>query len=308
MVNKKITIVGAGKVGATVAQSLAYKNFADIVLVNRTVEKAQGIALDLMQSAPVEGFDVKVTGTGDYRETKNSDVVVITAGLPRKEGMSRDELVAANTDIVKGITKELAKYSPKAVMIVVTNPLDVMTYVAWKVSGFKTNKVVGMAGILDTSRFRYFLSEELKVSPKDVSTVVLGGHGDFMLPLINHTFVKGKPIPKLLSNEKIDKIVKRTVDAGAEIIKREGDSAYYTPASSVVQMVECFLNNEKKTLPCSAYLNGEYGIKGVFIGVPVKLGKNGAEKIIELDLTSEEKEHLQNSANKIKEMIKITGM
>jgi len=308
MARKKITVVGAGKVGSTVTQLLAYKELGDIVLVNRTVEKAKGIALDLMESFPVEGIDIHVTGTGDYKETRASDVVIITAGLPRKEGMSRDSLLLANAKIVGGIAKQLAKHSPQAVMIVVTNPLDVMAYAAWKVSGLRKNKVVGMAGILDSSRFRSFLAQELKVSGKKVKAMVLGGHGDFMLPLPDQTMVKGVPITKLLSAGKIQKLVQRTVNAGAEIIKLEKDSAYYAPASSVVEMVVSILKDKKTLLPCSAHLSGEYGIERVFLGVPVKLGRRGVEKIIELSLSEEERKHLQNSAKKAKEMIKKAGI
>lgn len=306
--HRKITIVGAGKVGSAVAQILAYKNLGDIVLVNRTGDKAKGIALDIMQSAPVEGFDVHVNGTGDYRETAGSDVVIITAGLPRKEGMGRDELLQANMDIVKDAAKNLSQYSPKAVMVVVTNPLDAMAYAAWKASRFKPTKIIGMAGVLDSSRFRFFVSQELKVPAKDVSAIVLGGHGDFMLPLINHSFVKKKPISRILSKARIQMLVERTVNAGAELIRLEGDSAFYAPASSVAQMVESITKDTKTVLPCSAYLTGQYGIKGVFLGVPARLGKGGAEKIIEFKLTPEEKQHLQNSADKIMEMIKRSGV
>ncbi|MBI4020040.1 MAG: malate dehydrogenase [Candidatus Aenigmarchaeota archaeon] len=306
---KKITIVGAGKVGSTVAQILAYKGLGDIVIVNRTAGKAQGIAMDLMQSSPVvEGFDAAVMGAGDYAETKESDVAIITAGLPRKEGMSRDQLLAANAGAVRDIAAQLARHSPGAAMVVVTNPLDVMVHVAWKASGFKASKVIGMAGVLDTARFRHFIAKELGVSPRLVSGMVLGGHGDLMLPLVDYAKVKGKPLTGLMPKEKIGRIVRRTVNAGAEIISLEGDSAYYAPASSVVQMVESILLDKKMILPCSAYLNGQYGIKGVFLGVPVRLGKNGVEKIIELKLTKEELTRLQDSARSVTEMVKKAGI
>ncbi|MBI4176460.1 MAG: malate dehydrogenase [Candidatus Aenigmarchaeota archaeon] len=301
---KKITVVGAGKVGTSVVQILAYKNLGDITLVNRTAGKAQGIALDLMESSPVEGFGANITGTDDYSLTKGSDVVVITAGLPRKEGMGRDDLLLQNKAIVYDIAKNLAKYSPNAVIIVVTNPLDAMAYVAWKASGFKENKVVGMAGILDSSRLRYFIAKELNVPPKSVSGMVLGSHGDFMIPVISSIKVNGKPVIKLLSQEKLNQIIQRTIDAGAEIIKLEGDSAFYAPASSVAQMAEAILKDKKTFLPCSAFLNGEYGIKGIFIGVPAMLGKNGIEKIMKLDLTGQELSSLQKSADAIRDMVR----
>lgn len=303
----KITVVGAGKVGSTVAQVIAYKQLGDVVLINRTAGKAKGIALDLMESSPVMGFDVTVSGGGDFKESKGSEVAIITAGLPRKEGMSRDELLSANATIVGGIAKKIARYSPRAIIITVTNPLDVMTYVSWKASKFPSKRIVGMAGMLDTSRFRSFVSRGLRVPGRLVKGIVLGGHGDFMLPLPRLTTIKGKPLNKLLPRAEVKRIIKRTVNAGAEIISLEGDSAYYAPASSVAHMVESIVNNKKLIIPCSTWLNGEYGIRGVFLGVPVKLGKQGVEKVVEIPLKKEEQKHLKNSAEKIRMMLEKTG-
>jgi malate dehydrogenase len=263
------------------------------------------LALDLQESGPIEGFDVEIIGTNDFEDTRNSDVVAITAGDQRKPGQSREELLLVNADIVKNLAQQLAQYSPRAVMIVVTNPLDTMAYLAYKVSKFAKNKVVGMAGILDSSRFRIFIAEKLKVSIEDVSAPVLGGHGDFMVPLPNHTSVNGIPLTQLLPKEEIDKIVERTRNAGAEIISLGGSSAFYAPASSLVQMIEAVIKDKKRILPCAAYLEGEYGLFDVFIGVPVKLGSNGIEDVIELELTKEEMEKLKKSAEKIKESIEV---
>lgn len=299
----KITIFGAGKVGSTVAQLAAYKSFGDIVLFNRTLEKAQGLVLDLLESSPIENFDSKIVATNDYKDTKNSDVIIISAGLPRKEGMSREELLNENAQIMKTITEESVKYSKKAFYIVVTNPLDAMAYVAYKFGKLKREKVVGMAGTLDASRFNYFIASELKVPIKQVKSLVIGTHGDAMLPIISKTTINGKPLTKFLSSNKINKLIERTRNAGAEIISYLKDSAFYAPASAVLQLAESVLLNKKETLPCSTYLKGEYGIKDTFLGVPVILGKNGIEKIVELKLNQEEKQSLIKSANSVKELI-----
>ncbi|MBI4021648.1 MAG: malate dehydrogenase [Candidatus Aenigmarchaeota archaeon] len=296
----KITVVGAGKVGSTVTQLLAMAALGEVVLVNRTAEKAQGIALDLQES----GVDVQVTGTGRYQQTAGSDLMIITAGLPRKEGMSRDELLRANAGIVTDAAKQLARHSPDAVMIVVTNPLDVMAAAAWKASHFPPKRVVGMAGALDSSRFRSFIAQELGVSVRDVQALVLGSHGDLMVPLPRLTTVRGIPLPDLLPAKKIAQLVQRTVDAGAEIIALEKDSAFYAPAAAVVEMVEAILLDRKRIVPCSTLLRGEFGIKGVFLGVPVVLGHGGVERIVDPGLTVGEKRELQAAGRKVAAMAK----
>ena len=304
MPRKKISIIGAGRVGSTAAQLCAYKELADIVLVNRTPEIAQGLALDLEESAPIEEFDVSITGTGDYADIKGSEIVCITAGAQRKEGMSRDELLNVNAEIVKSASEQVKKYAPNCKLIVVTNPLDAMVYVAKKVTKFPRERVMGMAGILDSTRFRTFIAMELGVSIEDASALVLGGHGDFMVPLPDHSSVAGIPITELLPENKIKKLIERTRKGGAEIIALEKESsAYFAPASSLVQMIEAILKDKKMILPCAAYLQGEYGIKGIFMGVPVTLGSNGVEKILELSLTKEEKQQLMQSAKAIKDLV-----
>src|SRR3972149_1561811 len=290
MKRHKITVVGAGNVGATTAHWAASKELGDIVLVDVQEGIPQGKALDLAQAGPVEGFDCRLVGANDYKETADSDLVIITAGFPRKPGMSRDALLNANVNIVKPETEQVVKHSPNAFIIVVTNPLDAMTWVAWKVSGFAKNRVVGMAGILDTTRFRTFISWELGVSVEDISTLVLGGHGDTMVPLPRYTTVGGVPLEAFLSKERIEALVDRTRKGGTEIVNLlKAGSAYYAPAAAAVQMAEAILKDKKRILPCCAYLNGEYGVKGVFVGVPVKLGGNGVEQVIEIELGPEEK-------------------
>jgi len=303
---KKISIIGAGRVGSTTTQLCAYKELGDLVLWNRTPEIAQGLALDLMETAPIEGYDVNIIGTNDYSLTKNSDVVAITAGMQRQPGMTREQLLEQNAQIVKAITTEAVKYSPNCILIVITNPLDAMVYLAHKLSKFSKQKVIGMAGILDASRYRSFIAKELKVSVEDVSAMVLGGHGDFMVPLPAHTTVNGIPVKDLLFPEKINAIIERTRNAGAEILALEKESsAFYAPAASLTQMIEAIVKDKHRVLPCAAYLNGEYGIKGIFMGVPVQLGSVGIEKILELGLTDKEKEELMKSANSIKELVKL---
>lgn len=302
----KITIVGAGNVGATCAHWAAAKELGDIVLVDVVEGIPQGKALDLMQAAPVEGFDALVTGSNDYADTAGSDVVVITAGIARKPGMSRDDLLATNSKIVKSVAEQVAKTSPGAYIIVVTNPLDVMTYVAYKASGFPPNRVFGMSGVLDSARFRTFVALELGISFEDVTTLVLGGHGDDMVPLVRYTYAGGIPIEKLLPREKIDALVERTRKGGAEIVNfLKTGSAYYAPSASVVQMIEAVLKDKKRILPVAAYLQGEYGEKDMYLGVPAVIGGNGVEKIIEIDLTQEERAALEKSIQSVRKLMAV---
>lgn len=303
---KKVSIIGAGQVGSTLALLLAKKELAsDIVLVDVVEGIPQGKALDLAELAPIEGYDVKITGTNNYEDIKESDVVVITAGLPRKPGMTRDDLLKANAGIIKEVSLNIKKYAENPKVIVVTNPLDVMSYLVLKTTGFHKTKVMGMAGILDSARFSYFIAKELGVSVKDINTMVLGSHGDSMIPIPRHSTASKIPITKLLPEDKIKDIVERTRNAGAEIVSLlKTGSAFYAPAGSISVMVESILNDEKKIITASILLEGEYGIKDTFIGVPVKLGKNGVEEIIEIDLTIEEKKALEKSAFAIKEEIR----
>jgi len=303
---KKITVVGAGNVGATTVQRLAEKHLCnEIVLLDILEGIPQGKALDIWESAPVELFDTKIKGTNSYAETANSDLVIITAGLPRKPGMSRDDLLASNTKIVKDVTKNIADNSPQAILIVVSNPLDVMSYVALKTSGFEKNRVIGMAGILDSARFRLFIAEALNVSVNDINSMVLGGHGDSMVPLIKYTTVSGIPLVELLPENKIIKLIERTRKGGVEIVNHlKTGSAFYAPSSAAVEIADSIIKNRNRILPCSVWLEGEYGINNVYCGVPVKLGANGVEKIIQLNLSSKELEALKNSADDVKRNIK----
>ena len=298
----KITVIGAGNVGATTAQRLADKELAQqVVLVDVLEGIPQGKALDIYESAPVEGSDTISIGTNSYDDTKDSDIIIQTAGLARKPGMSRDDLLMANKDIVQGCIEKAAKLSPNAIIVMVSNPLDVMTYVAMKVSGFPSHRVFGMAGILDTARYRAFIAMELKASVRDISAMVLGGHGDSMVPLPRYTTVGGIPVTELLSKEKIDEIVKRTRNGGAEIVGfLKTGSAYYAPSAAVVEMVDSIVKNKNRILPCAAWLTGEYGLNDVYVGVPVKIGSNGVEKIFEIKLTDEEQAALTASANDVK--------
>ncbi|MGB3129250.1 MAG: malate dehydrogenase [Dehalococcoidia bacterium] len=303
---KKITVVGAGNVGATCAQRLAERGYADIVLVDIIEGMPQGKALDILESGPVVGFDSNVIGTNSYADTAGSDIAIITSGVPRKPGMSRDDLVLTNMKIVKGVTEELVKASPKCIIIVVANPLDAMAQLAFKVSGFPRNRVIGMSGILDTARFRTFLAQELGVSVEDVAAYVLGGHGDTMIPLTRMATVGGVPVTEVLPEETISKIVERTVKGGGEIVALlKTGSAFYAPSAGVVQMVDAIILDKQKILPCAAYLDGEYGINGVFVGVPAKLGKNGMEQIIEIKLMPEEEAALKKSVDAVRELIEI---
>jgi malate dehydrogenase len=301
----KITIIGAGNVGATTAQRIIDNELAnELVLVDIVEGIPQGKGLDMYESTPITGVDVKVIGTNGYEETANSDIVIITAGVARKPGMSREDLLNTNFGIVKEATLKSIEKSPNAIIIVVTNPLDVMAYTAWRVSGFERHRVIGMAGVLDTARFRTFIAMELNVSVEDVYAFVLGGHGDDMVPLARYTTVAGIPISELLPKEKIDQLVKRTREGGAEIVSYlKTGSAYYAPSAAIVEMVESIVKDKKRILPCSVLLQGEYGLKDVFVGVPVKLGKRGVEEIIELKLTDEEKQALYASASRVKSII-----
>ncbi len=303
---KKITVVGAGNVGANCAMWIAGKELADVVLVDVVEGVPQGKGLDLRQAGPINGSDLQITGTNGYAETANSDVCIITAGFPRKPGMSRDDLLLANYEIVKTATEGLIEHSPETILIVVSNPLDAMAQTALMVSKFPTQRVIGMAGVLDTARFRTFLAEELQVSVENVTAVVLGGHGDTMVPLVRLSSVAGIPLTELLSQERLDAIVERTKNGGAEIVKHlKTGSAYYAPSAAAVEMAESILKDKKKVLPCAAYLEGEYGIHGVFVGVPVKLGANGIEKIYEIQLSAEESAALHKSADAVKELVGV---
>jgi malate dehydrogenase len=308
-VRRKITIVGSGNVGATVAHRLADKQLADVVLIDILEGIPQGKGLDLLQSGPIEGYDVRIKGTNDYADTAGSDLVVLTAGFPRQPGMSRDDLLKANYDVVKATVEEVVKRSPDCILIVVTNPLDAMAQTAYQVSGFSKNRVIGMAGVLDTARYRTFVAEALNVSVQNVQGFVLGGHGDTMVPVPRYTTVAGIPVAELLPKEQLDQIIKRTANGGAEIVSLlKTGSAYYAPSAAVVEMVDAIFNDRKKILPCAAYLEGEYGIYGLFVGVPVKLGARGIEQIIEIKLTPEEQEALQRSANAVKELVTVIGL
>jgi malate dehydrogenase len=301
----KITVVGAGNVGATCADVIAQKELAnEVVLLDIKENFAEGKALDIWQTAPVNLYDTRLTGsTNDFSKTANSDVVVITSGLPRKPGMSRDDLISTNAGIVKGVTENILKYSPNAIIIVVSNPLDVMTYCAYLSAKIDSKRVFGMAGVLDTARYRAFLAEELNCSPKDIQAVLMGGHGDTMVPLPRYTTVGGIPVTELISKEKLDAIIDRTKKGGGEIVNLLGTSAWYAPGASAAQMVEAVVRDQKRIFPVCAWLQGEYGFSNIYLGVPVKLGKNGIEQIIELKLNAEEKALLADSAKAVKEVM-----
>ncbi len=304
LMRKKVSVIGAGNVGATVAELLARDGLADVVLFDVAEGIPQGKALDILQACPVWDSPVNVKGTNEYNDIELSDIVVITAGFPRKPGMSRDDLLQANARVVSEVAENVAKYSPDSIMIVVTNPMDVMTQLSMKISGFEPERVIGMGGILDSARFRTFISSELKVSPQDIEAIVLGGHGDFMVPLPRFTTVKGIPITKLMPEELIKDIIERTRHGGAEIVSLlKSGSAYYAPAAATCQMVKAIINDEKRLLPCSAYLKGEYGVDGFYTGVPVILGSKGIEKIIELDLTDEEKVSFYRSVQAVRLLV-----
>ena len=303
----KVTVVGAGNVGATCADVLAYREVAEeIVLVDIKEGIAEGKALDIWQKAPINQYDSRTVGsTNDYSKTANSDVVVITSGLPRKPGMTRDDLIETNAGIVKSVTENVIKYSPNAIIIVVSNPLDVMTYQAHLTSGLPRTKVMGMAGILDTARYRAFLAEELNVSGKEIQAILMGGHGDTMVPLPRYTTVAGIPVTELVAKDKLDAIIERTKFGGGELVKLMGTSAWYAPGSAAAQMVEAILKNQRRVFPVCIKLDGEYGIDDCYLGVPVILGKNGIEKVIELDLNAEEKSLLETSRGHVKEVMDV---
>lgn len=302
----KVTVIGAGHVGATAAQRLAEKEVADVVLIDIVEDMPKGKALDLSETAPIYGYNGHIRGGAGYEDTADSDIVVITSGLPRKPGMSRDDLLRVNAKIVKEVTAKSVEKSPNAILIVVSNPLDAMTYVAHRVSGFEKERVMGMAGVLDAARFSAFLSMELHVSVENIQTLVLGGHGDSMVPLTRYTTVSGIPITELLSKDRLEAIVQRTRDGGAEIVKLlKTGSAYYAPSAAIVEMVECILKDKQKILPCSALCTGEYQLDEVFIGVPAKLGNRGIEQVLEIRLTEEEQQSLHASATTVRQLCKI---
>jgi malate dehydrogenase len=306
---KKVSIVGAGNVGATTAHWIASKELADVVLVDVVEGVPQGKALDLLEALPIEKRDVQVTGANDYEATANSDIVVITAGIPRKPGMSRDDLLNTNYEIMSDVVSKVTAASPDCFLIIVSNPLDAMAQAAYKLSKFNRERVIGMAGVLDSARFRTFIAQELKVSVENVTAFVLGGHGDTMVPLARYSTVAGIPITELMDAATIERLVQRTRDGGAEIVKYlKTGSAYYAPSAAAVEMVEAILKDKKKILPCAAYLNGEYGIKGLYVGVPCKLGARGLEEIIQIKLSSEEQAALQKSADAVKELCSVIGV
>jgi malate dehydrogenase len=307
---QKITVVGAGNVGATAAQRLAEKNLARTVVMVDVVDGVpQGKALDQWQSAPVEGFDTRVIGSNNYDAAEGSEVFVVTAGIARKPGMSRDDLVKTNAGIVSSVSAEIKRVAPNSIIVMVSNPLDAMCYVAMKVTGFPRERVIGMAGVLDTARYRAFLAEAMDVSVQDIQAMVLGGHGDTMVPLISYTTVSGIPINQLLAKDKLDAIVTRTRNGGAEIVAfLKTGSAYYAPSASAVQMVEAIALDQKRILPCSAWLTGEFGLKDVFCGVPCKLGRKGIEQIVPIELTAAERAELEKSAENVRDTMKATGV
>ena len=305
MAKSKVTVVGAGNVGGTTAQRLAERNYADVVLVDIVEGLPQGKALDIMESGPVLGFDSNVTGANDYEASAGSDVVVITSGSPRKPGMSRDDLLKTNQNIVQSVTEEVVKNSPEAILVVVANPLDAMCHVALETSGFPRERVFGMAGILDTARYRTFIAQEAGASVRDVFALVLGGHGDTMVPLPSMATVGGVSITELFSEDRIEEIVQRTRQGGAEIVDHMGTSAYYAPSAAAAEMVDAILLDQKRILPCAAYLQGEYGLEDLFVGVPVKLGAGGIEQVVELNLEQSEMEALKNSADSVRELVEV---
>lgn len=304
----KISVIGSGFTGATTALYLAQRELGDVVLLDmeEKVGPTKGKALDMQETAPIQGFDSWVTGTSDYADTADSDVVVITAGIARKPGMSRDDLVATNANVMRSVVKEIARYSPDAILIVLTNPVDAMTYAAFKESGFPKERVIGQSGVLDTARFRTFVAQELNVSVKDVSGFVLGGHGDEMVPLVRYSYAGGIPLEKLIPYERIEQIVERTRKGGGEIVQLLGDgSAYYAPAAAIVEMVEAIVKDQRRILPAIAYLEGEYGFHDLYLGVPTILGKHGIEQVLELDLTDEEKAALSKSADSVRSVLSV---
>ena len=307
--NRKVAVVGgAGNVGSTVARCIADKELADVVVVDIADQKAAGVALDMLESCPITGSDSRVIGGADYSQTANSDVVVITSGVPRKPGMSRDDLLNVNFGIMKAVTEQVVKHSPDCIIVPVANPLDAMCQAVYRLSGFPRERVIGMAGILDSARMRTFIALELNVSVESVHAFVLGGHGDTMVPLPRYSTVAGVPITELIANDRVEAICKRTADGGAEITKLVGTSAWYAPGAAAAEMVECILKDKKKILPCSVYLQGEYGIRDLFVGVPVKLGRRGVEQVVQVKLTPEEDAALKKSAAAVKELVDVISV
>ncbi len=306
---KKVTVVGSGNVGATAAHWIAAGELADVTLIDIIEGVPEGKGLDLLEAMPIIKKDSNVVGTENYADTANSDIVVITAGVPRKPGMSRDDLLNINHKIMKDVVAKVVQYSPDCILIIVSNPLDAMAQAAYKLSGFSRNRVIGMAGVLDSARFRAFIAQELKVSVENVTAFVLGGHGDTMVPLARYSTVAGIPLPELMEQATIDRLVQRTRDGGAEIVKYlKTGSAYYAPSAAVMEMVEAILKDKKKILPCAAYLEGEYGINGLFVGVPCKLGSRGIEDVIQIRLTPQEQSALEKSAGAVKELVAVIGV
>ncbi len=306
---KKVTVVGAGQVGGSCARRLAERDYADIVLIDIVEGLPQGKALDILQAAPIVNYDSDIIGTNDYADTAGSDLVVITSGSPRKPGMSRDDLLAVNQKVITAVTGEIVKHSPDCIIIVVTNPVDAMTQLAWKVSGFPTNRVVGQGGVLDSARYRTFLAQELGVSMRDITGYVLGGHGDQMVPLPRYTSVSGKPITDFIAPDRLEEIIQRTRDGGAEIVNLlKLGSAYEAPGAALVEMIDAILLDQKRVLPCAAYLEGEYGISGVYVGVLIQLGAGGVEQIVDLDLTAAESALLNQSADAVRELVDVMGI
>jgi malate dehydrogenase len=304
VLRRKVTVIGAGNVGATTAQQIIETGLADVVLVDIVEGLPQGKALDLLEAAPVAGYDVRITGTNDYADTAHSKIIVVTSGLARQPGMSRDDLMARNAGIVESVVKQAAPLSPGAIIIVVTNPLDAMCHVALKASGFPPERVIGMAGVLDSARFRAFIAEELQVSVRDIRAFVLGGHGDTMVPLPRYSTVGGVPMTELMSAERVEALVERTRNGGAEVVALlKTGSAYYAPAASVVEMIEAILRDRRRVLPCAAYLGGEYGVSDLYMGVPIVLGNGGVEKIIEISLTDDERAAFDRSADSVRELL-----
>jgi malate dehydrogenase len=307
--NRKVTVVGgAGNVGATVARAIAIKELADVVVVDIAAEKAAGIALDIFEACPIDGSDARLVGTADYAATANSDVVVVTSGVPRKPGMSRDDLLQVNYKIMQAVTAEVVKHSPSCIIVPVANPLDAMSQAVFKLSKFPRERVIGMAGVLDSARMRTFIAMELNVSVENVHAFVLGGHGDTMVPLPRYSTVAGIPMTELMSKERVDAICKRTADGGAEITKLVGTSAWYAPGAAAAEMVEAILKDKKAIMPCSVFLRGEYGVHDQFLGVPVKLGRSGVEQVIEITLTADEQAALMKSAAAVKELTAVIGV
>ncbi len=305
----KISVIGAGFVGSTLVQRLAERDYADVVMFDIIPNMPQGKALDILESGPVMGYDSQVTGTNEWADTADSEIVVVTSGIPRKPGMSRDDLIKTNQKIITQVTEQIVKYSPNSIIIMVTNPMDAMAQLTLHVSGFPRERVIGQGGVLDTSRFRTFIAQEVGASVRDVQAYVLGGHGDTMVPLSRMCTVAGIPISELIPQQRIEEIVQRARDGGAEIVKLLGTgSAYFAPSASVLQMIDSILLDKKMIMPCAVYLQGEYGIKNTFVGVPVQLGAKGLEKVIEIELTESERSQLQNSANAVQELVKVMGI